>query len=252
MPRNIRKTFGVEFDIETYEGILSTIEKIISVNGQFSLTYMNMHGTYIYSQNEQYRVALDSFDSIYCDGAPLLWWRYILWKDVTSENRFTLTHLLPHLLHWCATRGIGVHYIGSSHAVLEKGINRLGVMIPELNLTGSSGFFDKTPGSADFERVIADTNASGAQLVLVGMGMPIQELWTTHARDRLKANILWNCGASLEYYAESLPIAPIWMNKIGLEWFFRLLNNPRKMAYRYLAEPIKMAPRIIGDIKNRL
>jgi N-acetylglucosaminyldiphosphoundecaprenol N-acetyl-beta-D-mannosaminyltransferase len=111
-------------------------------------------------------------------------------------------------------------------------------LYPALQIEVSDGYFDARRGSAENEALIQRINAYRPDLLMVGMGMPRQEFWTQENFARLDAYvILSSSGAALEYVAGAAPTPPRWAGRIGLEWMFRLVHEPRRLFSRYLIEP---------------
>jgi N-acetylglucosaminyldiphosphoundecaprenol N-acetyl-beta-D-mannosaminyltransferase len=84
------------------------------------------------------------------------------------------------------------------------------------------------------DRVIDDINGCGADVVWVGIGQPKQERWMADVRDRLETPVLVGVGAAFDFHAGLVPQAPDWMQRMGLEWLFRLAHEPRRLWRRYL------------------
>ncbi|MGK0284888.1 MAG: N-acetylglucosaminyldiphosphoundecaprenol N-acetyl-beta-D-mannosaminyltransferase, partial [Patiriisocius sp.] len=86
--------------------------------------------------------------------------------------------------------------------------------------------------------VIDLINGAKSDIVLIGFGAPKQEAWIHAHRGQINAGILFSCGACMEYVAGAVKTPPRWMGRTGLEWTFRLFENPRRFAFRYLVEPV--------------
>jgi N-acetylglucosaminyldiphosphoundecaprenol N-acetyl-beta-D-mannosaminyltransferase len=137
-----------------------------------------------------------------------------------------------------ADKGWRVFNLGSPKQVAEKCAAELRRLHPTLKLEVGSGFFDARRGSAENEAVIRRINAYRPDLLLVGMGMPRQEFWTQENFARLNAHVILSSnGAAFDYLAGVVPTPPRWAGRIGLEWFFRLIKEPRRLFARYLVEP---------------
>ena len=100
---------------------------------------------------------------------------------------------------------------------------------------------DQTPQCDESLAVIDGINQFGSKLLLVGFGAPRQEAWLHAHRDQIDAQAVLTCGACMEYVAGEVSTPPRWMGQVGLEWSFRLFENPRRFAFRYLVEPILLA-----------
>src|SRR5690606_21110319 len=85
-------------------------------------------------------------------------------------------------------------------------------------------------------------------ILIVGMGMPRQEIWVYENRSSLSATVILTAGACMDYIAGAVPVPPRWLGPIGLEWAYRLATNPRRLATRYLLEPWALAPRLVRAI----
>jgi len=139
------------------------------------------------------------------------------------------TDLTPAVLA-ALSPGTGVFLIGSPSGAVEDAATALTNRFPHINITGTQhGFFKSDEEAAIAARICA----SGARLVLAGMGQPRQEQWA--AANRVSTGAVILCiGAYLDFAAGRIPRAPGWMRRAGLEWVFRLLQEPRRMASRYL------------------
>jgi N-acetylglucosaminyldiphosphoundecaprenol N-acetyl-beta-D-mannosaminyltransferase len=158
-------------------------------------------------------------------------------QRIRREHRIAWIDLLPHLLERAKQAEWRVFYLGGTQAVLLEGLSRLRRSHPVVDVDGANGYFDASLGSVDTERLIARINAARPQVLLVGMGMGEQERWVLANRRRLKVPVVAVCGACLEYFAGAMPMAPRWLSQLGLEWAFRLASDPKRFAWRYLAEP---------------
>src|SRR5215203_4231418 len=104
---------------------------------------------------------------------------------------------------------------------------------PRLDIRGTHhGYFEL--GSPHSERVLEDIAEKQPDILLVGMGTPLQERWVEHYADRLEVPVVWTVGALFDYLSHRVPRAPHWLADHGLEWVFRLALEPRRMWRRYL------------------
>ena len=245
-------TFGVTCDLTTFDEMVAVASEAIEVRAKIDLCYMNLHGAYLYKTTPIFRKFIDSASRVYIDGFPIILWRKIVWGDGELIHHFTLTHKLPDLLRICAAQSWPVFYVGSKSDVLQRGISTFSDSTPGLEFSGHHGFFDKDPASHGSREVIRKINQSGAKILLLGMGMPTQEEWACSVRHQLEVPVVWTCGGALEYYSGESKIAPYWLNKVGGEWIFRLLNKPSRFGRRYLVEPLFLIPTLFTDLQNRM
>jgi N-acetylglucosaminyldiphosphoundecaprenol N-acetyl-beta-D-mannosaminyltransferase len=166
------------------------------------------------------------------DGMPLVWALHAL-----GHERATRVYGPDLMLSFCAkaaAEGIPMYlYGGRDEAALALLERRLQERFPGLRIAGghSPPFRELTP--QEEERVVADIDASGAQVVWVGTGQPKQERWMQRMRPRLRAPLLVGVGAAFDFHAGLVPQAPPWMQRSGLEWCYRLSREPRRLWRRY-------------------
>ena len=131
-----------------------------------------------------------------------------------------------------AKEGLSIYFYGSKQEVLEPLVVRLQQKFPTLKVAGTqASLFRQT--SADEKAQIAKTiRDSGASIVFVGLGCPRQETWVYEYRDLLPMPLL-AVGAAFDFHAGTLPQAPRWIQNVGMEWFYRLIQEPRRLWKRY-------------------
>jgi N-acetylglucosaminyldiphosphoundecaprenol N-acetyl-beta-D-mannosaminyltransferase len=154
------------------------------------------------------------------------------------EHRVTLADSIHPLMKIAAQRGWRVFHVGSSSYVAEKGAAELRRLYPGLQIDVSGGYFDAQQSSAENQALLRRINAYRPDLLMVGMGMPRQEYWTHENFSQLDASVILSSnGAALDYIAGAVPTPPRWSGRLGLEWAFRLANEPRRLFGRYCVEP---------------
>ena len=145
-----------------------------------------------------------------------------------------------------------VFYVGWAPGVAQAAAARLAERYPNVRLGCQHGYFDHAAGSPDNAQVLATIAAFEPHVVMVGMGMPLQEIWALENRAALKAGAILTVGAAFDYEAGAQAAAPRWTGRIGLEWLARLIAQPRRLAGRYLLEPWSLLGPAIGDIAAAL
>lgn len=137
----------------------------------------------------------------------------------------------PLILEWAARRGWPVYFLGASPGVAEEAARRLQVRIPQLIVAGTrDGFFPRSEDGA----VAATIKSSGAKVLMVAMGNPLQEFWLRDNLSATGASLGVGVGAFFDFSAENVKRAPAWMNNAGVEWVFRLLQEPKRLWRRYV------------------
>ncbi|QMV43219.1 WecB/TagA/CpsF family glycosyltransferase [Cohnella cholangitidis] len=211
----------------------------------------NLHSLYLVHHNKPMKRYYERADLIHIDGMPLIWLGRLFGYKVNRDNRLTSLDWLPRLLKDCEKHGYKVLLLGSEPGVADKVAERFASETPGLRIKGYHGYFDKTEGSAGNEQVLQLVSEYEPDMILVGMGMPIQENWISNNVDRLKTKVVWSLGAFMDYYADIKPLPPRWMGRMGLEWLYRLLSEPRRLWKRYILEPWFIAFLLLKTLVKR-
>lgn len=145
--------------------------------------------------------------------------------------------LIPALAAFAARSNIPVALVGGPPGVAERAAANLTRLFPGLRIVLATapqmGF---VVGSVEDARLVEVVKRSGAQLVLVALGAPRQERWMAEHRRELEGCVMVGIGAGLDIVAGRFREAPRWMTRAGLEWAFRLVQEPRRLARRYLVD----------------
>ncbi|MGA3222519.1 MAG: WecB/TagA/CpsF family glycosyltransferase [Acidobacteriaceae bacterium] len=198
----------------------------------------NLHSLYLLHRHPELREFYSGVQWTHIDGMPLVALGRLYGYPLERRHRVTLVDWTYPLMELAASKGWRVFHLGSSNGSAEKGAARLRTLYPGLQLEVSSGYFDARYGSSENEAMIERINAYRPDLLMVGMGMPRQEIWTQENYARLKANvILSSVGAAFDYVAGAVPTPPRWSGRMGLEWAFRLAHDPVRLFGRYFIEP---------------
>lgn len=202
-----------------------------------SVLYHNLHSLYSYFTSSTLRDHYQN-TTILVDGMPIIWLMQLCRIPVTRSHRLTYVDFIMPLMHQAADNGWQVFHIGQHATVQNEALQRIRQQCPGIQIDGHDGYFDLAPHSTQSLEVIDAINRAGTQLLLIGFGAPKQEAWLAAHRHLINAPIVFTCGACMEYVAGHVKTPPRWMGRLGLEWSFRLLENPRRFAFRYLVEPL--------------
>lgn len=170
----------------------------------------------------------NSGDLVVPDGAGVVKAAKILGRPL--PGKVAGVELGERMLAVCAARGDGVYFLGAKPGVAEEAAKRMCSKYPGLSVVGThDGYFKKNGEESD--AVVAAINASGAKLLLVCLGVPVQERWITDNREKLTAARVCMClGGSLDVYAGVAQRAPKFFVDHSLEWFYRLMKEPKRIG----------------------
>jgi N-acetylglucosaminyldiphosphoundecaprenol N-acetyl-beta-D-mannosaminyltransferase len=157
------------------------------------------------------------------------------------------------LLARAAARGWRVYFLGGGPDVGARARDRVLESLPGLRVVGvDAPRIDLDEPPSQREPVLARIRESQAQLVLVALGAPKQEIWIDEVRAALAPAVLLGVGASLDFLAGTIPRAPRWMSGAGLEWLYRLVREPRRLWRRYLVRDSKFVFLVAAMFRERL
>jgi N-acetylglucosaminyldiphosphoundecaprenol N-acetyl-beta-D-mannosaminyltransferase len=227
-----RNVLGVLVDAVDYEAATEQVVRAAHERRPLALTALAVHGVMTGVLDRSHNARLNSFDLVTPDGQPVRWALNLLHRAGLADRVYGPT-LTLRVLSRCADEGLPVYLYGSTEETLSRLIPALERMFPALKIAGAetSKFRQAQPGE-DVE--IADRiRSSGARLVLVGLGCPRQEVFAYAMRPLLHMPLM-AVGAAFDYHAGLLHNPPPWMQRVGLEWLWRLGLEPKRLWRRYV------------------
>jgi len=225
---------GLPFHRTTMDETLDACERYMNSDGHHYLVTPNVDITRLASKNAKLRRILFAADRIICDGLPLVWLSSR--QKTPLPERVAGSDLTPRLLERCAQAGKSVYFFGSDESTLEKVSKVLAKRHPELKITGWSSPPLAPMQDWDNERHVEEIQTAAPDLLLVAVGCPKQEMWIDQFQKRCGVPLAMGIGASLDFIAGKQVRAPRLLQKIGLEWFWRMASAPRRLGGRYAAD----------------
>lgn len=190
----------------------------------------NVHSVVTASQEADFNKVITQADLALPDGAPVAW--ALRREGFSRQQRINGPDLMWRYLGVAEQLGQSVFFYGSSNDTLDRLMVRIKAAFPRLKIVGlESPPFRELTAEED-QAYVTQINQSGAHVVFVGLGCPKQEAWIANHRGRIKA-VMLGVGAAFDYHAGTIQRAPVWMQKLGLEWLHRLASEPRRLARRY-------------------
>ena len=227
---------GVHVDAIDESALNGAIVDAVCQDRRIVVANHNLHSLYLLRLTPSLRAFFEAAEIIHIDGMPLVWIGRSLGWPLSRTHRTTYVDWFPRLIELAAQRGWRVFYCGSKPGVAERGMESLRQRYPRLQARSAHGYLDG-PTDTSSDEIIDEIAAYRPHLLFVGMGMPKQELWILQNRHRLEANVILPSGAAIDYVAGVIPTPPRWLGRVGLEWLYRLVSEPRRLGRRYLVEP---------------
>lgn len=202
-------------------------------NRPLGVSALAVHGLVTAADDPPLRYRLNSLELVVPDGQPLRW-ALRLQHHVRLADKVPGPDLMYSICQRAASEGLGVFLFGSTPETLKRLGERLLMSIPGLEISGAQASRFRAASPSERDEDIETILRSGASVVFVGLGCPRQEIWTYENRVDLSMPVL-GVGAAFDYHAGFLRRAPHWMRRTGLEWVYRLVQEPRRLARRYFS-----------------
>ena len=227
-----KNVLGILIDAVDYEAAIAFVFQCVRQKRGAMISALAVHGVMTGVLDPAHKFRLNRFDLLVPDGQPVRWVMNWLYGTKLRERVYG-PDLMLKICDRAAKDATPIYLYGSTEAVVTSLNESLARMFPGINIVGREpSAFRKL--SVDEKTALQQRiRSTGASIIFVGLGCPRQEIFAYELRDRLSAPVL-AVGAAFPLLAGMLPQAPPWMQRLGLEWFFRLVAEPRRLWRRYL------------------
>ena len=230
-PRKL-DVLGVEVSATTYDELVPLLIAAAERGQPALATFLPVHGVVTAATDLTYRYRVNAFDVVGPDGQPVRWALNQL-HHAGLTDRVYGPELMMRLCAAAADHGVSIYLYGSTPQVLAALSAKLAERCPGLRVAGSESPPFRRLTEEETAAVVDRMNASGAGLVFIGLGCPRQDVFAHDNRHAIRAVQLC-VGAAFDFHAGTKKMAPPWMQKRGLEWLFRLTQEPGRLWQRYL------------------
>jgi N-acetylglucosaminyldiphosphoundecaprenol N-acetyl-beta-D-mannosaminyltransferase len=245
-PMPAQDVLGVPLALTSYEHTLEWIDGAVAANARSYICVAAVHTVMASREDPELRDAVLGADFTVPDGQPLVWAMNLLGHDLSS--RVYGPELMDRACARAARTGQRFYlYGGRSQGALVELARQLRLRHPGLKVVGGYAPPFRALTEAEEEAVAADIARCAADVVWVGIGVPRQEKWMARMRPRLDAPVLIGVGAAFDFHAGLVPQAPDRLQRVGLEWAFRLMQEPRRLWRRYL----RYNPRFVAGFASQ-
>lgn len=231
-----KNVLGVNIDAVDYEAAAErTIAAAVS-GRSMAASALAVHGVMTGVLNATHRYRLNHLDLVVPDGQPVRWALNWLYRARLPDRVYGPT-LMLRLCERAARQGLPIYLYGSRPSVLEALCANLRARFPALVIAGAQPSRFRQMTVEEKQSLVDAIRSSGAMLAFVGLGCPRQEVWVYEYRDRLALPLI-AVGAAFDFHAGALPQAPARLQRLGLEWLYRLMREPRRLWKRYMLNPL--------------
>ncbi len=237
--RKFVAVLGIPFDNVTMHEAVEIIDRKIEERGFHQVATANVDFVVNAIRDPSLQELLGSCDLIVADGMPIVWASRIMGAKL--KERVSGVDLVPHLARLAAQRSYGIFLLGASETSSRRAAEGLQARFENLRIVGRYSPPVASLEQMDHETILARIEEAQPDILLVAMGHPKQERWLAMHRERLNVPLCMGVGASLDFLAGEAQRAPLWMQTAGLEWLYRAIREPRRLAQRYLADACGLA-----------
>lgn len=229
---NRKKLIGCEISLGSYSSFVdSIINQAASGKEFFYVCVANVHMMIEAHQSSSFETIVNNADLVTPDGIPLTWALKFLYG--IKQERVAGMDLLPDLLMAAEKKEIPIAFYGGTEEMLDKAKAHFGETYPNINVASMYSPPFRPLAAEEETEIIKMLNDSGARIIFVVLGCPKQEKWMASMHGKLNA-VLIGIGGALPVLVGMQKRAPVWMQKKGLEWFYRLSQEPGRLFMRYL------------------
>lgn len=222
------RILNAHFDPLTLPQTVDAVFRLLAAGQRGWLCTVNVAILMMMRADARLQSFIDRAALVVADGQPLVW--CAPWFGQSLPERVTGVDLVDALCERAAREGARVYLLGATNEIIATVARRLRERHVNLQVEYADGYFTKDEAAARADRI----RASGADILFVGMGVPRQENFLEEQWERLGVGMAIGVGGSFDVLAGLRSRAPAWVQKAGMEWLFRLVQEPRRLFARYL------------------
>lgn len=228
----VQPLFGVDVCTCSFSAARDTLLSIAATGQPATVEFLAVNNLTIANEDEQFGAIMETFDYVFPDGAPVVWVTNRS-KPTQRAERITAREMTSELCAGAAEAQIPVYFYGSTDDVVQTLAANMRDRHPELAIAGCEPSVFRPLTESEDQALVRRIRESGARIVFVGLGCPLQEHFVSDHRNRIDAVQLC-VGSAFKFLAGHHSIPPAWVQRMGLEWFVRVLQEPRRLWHRYL------------------
>jgi N-acetylglucosaminyldiphosphoundecaprenol N-acetyl-beta-D-mannosaminyltransferase len=230
--RGRKNILGVWISAVDYEAAVTKIIEAAHLQEGMAVSALAVHGvmTGVFDQTHRYR--LNHLDLVFPDGQPVRWALDLLHRTQLPDRVYGPTLMLK-ICERAAQESLPIYLYGSRPSVVEALSHNLLLSFPNLVIAGAQPSRFRQVSAEEKQAIAEEIRSSGAAITFVGLGCPRQEVWVYEYRESLSMPLV-AVGAAFDFHAGTSPQAPPSLQRLGLEWLFRLAQEPRRLWKRYL------------------
>lgn len=243
-PRINVSLLGRQISFITIPELLREVEQACQDRQRLVIAFFNVYSFNLALHLPWFDTFMRRADIVPCDGSGILKAIKFLGLRLPLEYRTPGTVFVPELLRCGSDLDLSFFLLGAKPEHLQTALQKIKKDYPSLTIAGHHGYFDRDDAQQNAS-IVQKINRANPDILIVGMGMPTQEQWIAHNMDNLNVRVIIPCGAIIDRLAGAVPNCPYWVSDVGLEWLYRLMREPKRLAKRYLAGNLAFALQLV-------
>ena len=230
---------NIQIDNLTMQETLNEIGNMIVENKKSYVVTPNVDHLIKLEYDSELRKVYDNASLILADGKPLIWISKLYRNPI--KEKISGSDLFPKMCKMAAEKKYTMFFLGAAEGVAAKVASNLKERYNGLNIVGTySPPYGFEKDGKEIKKIIGMINESKPDILVVGLGCPKQEKFIYKYRDELNVPVSLGLGASLDFEAGNIKRAPKWMANHGLEWLYRMIQDPKRLIKRYMFDDLKI------------
>lgn len=233
------RLMNTEIDNLTMDETLDAIDSLIKEDNCSYVVTPNVDHIVQLEKDEELKRVYENASLILTDGKPLIW--ISNWYKTPIKEKISGSDLFPRVCELAAKKGYTMYLLGAAEGVADKAAKNLMDKYKGLNIVGTySPPFGFEKDKVELKKIERQIQKVHPDILIVGLGCPKQEKYMYHHCKELDVPISFGLGASIDFEAGNIKRAPRWMSEHGLEWLYRITQDPKRLAKRYLVDDMKI------------
>ena len=233
------RLMNTEIDNLTMDETLDAIDSLIKEDNCSYVVTPNVDHIVQLEKDEELKRVYENASLILTDGKPLIW--ISNWYKTPIKGKISGSDLFPRVCELAAKKGYTMYLLGAAEGVADKAAKNLMDKYKGLNIVGTySPPFGFEKDKVELKKIERQIQEVHPDILIVGLGCPKQEKYMYHHCKELDVPISFGLGASIDFEAGNIKRAPRWMSEHGLEWLYRITQDPKRLAKRYLVDDMKI------------
>lgn len=225
------RVVSLEPNVVTHESAIDRVAELAALGRGSYVCFSTVHMVMESHDHSEYGSKVNAADLIVPDGMPLVWMQKLQGRK--DAQRVRANDLMIMLCGYAEKQGLSVGFYGGKQEVIDAIKARAASDFPGLKVAYAYSPPFRPLTEEEDAAIVAEINESAPDILFMGLGCPKQENWMADHKDRVKC-VMLGVGASFDFYAGNVKESPEWMGRLGLEWLYRLTQEPRRLWRRYL------------------